>query len=111
VVVFATNLGLSDLAEEAFMRRLKNKIKMEAMPPELFDELVRRVCRQKGLWLEPGADEYLRTACAKHASTGLRACYPEDIASTICGMASFEQRAAKMDKSSIDAAIRVYFVH
>ena len=111
VVVFATNLGLSDLAEEAFMRRLKNKIKMEAMPPELFDELVRRVCRQKGLWLEPGADEYLRTACAKHASTGLRACYPEDIASAICGMATFEQRAAKMDKSSIDSAIRVYFVH
>jgi MoxR-like ATPase len=111
VVVFATNLGLSDLAEEAFMRRLKNKIKMEAMKPELFDELVRRVCRQKGLWLEPGAEEYLRTACAEHASTGLRACYPEDVASTICGMASFEQRAAKMDKSSIDSAIRVYFVH
>jgi MoxR-like ATPase len=111
VVVFATNLSLSDLAEEAFMRRLKNKIKMEAMQPQLFDELVRRVCRQKGLWLEPGAEEYLRVACAEHASTGLRACYPEDVASTICGMASFEQRAAKMDKSSIDSAIRVYFVH
>jgi hypothetical protein len=111
VVVFATNLGLSDLAEEAFMRRLKNKIKMEAMKPELFDELVRRVCRQKGLWIEPGAEEYLRESCAQHASTGLRACYPEDIASAVCGMASFEQRVAKMDRSSIDSAIRVYFVH
>jgi hypothetical protein len=53
----------------------------------------------------------LRTACAEHATTGLRACYPEDIASAVCGMAAFEQRAAKMDKSSIDSAIRVYFVH
>jgi hypothetical protein len=111
VVVFATNLGLTDLAEEAFLRRLKNKIKMEAMTPELFDELVRRVCRQKGLWLEPGAEEYLRVSCADHSTTGLRACYPDDIASAICGMASFEQRTAKMDKASIDSAIRVYFIH
>jgi len=111
VVVFATNLGLNDLAEEAFMRRLKNKIKMEAMEPALFDELVRRVCRQKGLWIEPGAEQYLREACANHSSTGLRACYPEDIASAIVGMATFEQRTPKLDKSSIDAAIRVYFVH
>jgi hypothetical protein len=84
---------------------------MEAMKPELFDELVRRVCRQKGLWLEPGAEEYLRIECAKHGTTGLRACYPEDIASAVSGMASFEQRTAKMDKSSIDSAIRVYFIH
>jgi hypothetical protein len=111
VVVFATNLTLSDLAEEAFLRRLKNKIKMEAMPPELFDELVRRVCRQKNLWLEPGAEQYLRTACAEHSTTGLRACYPEDIASAICGMAAFAQRTAKMDPTSIDAAMKVYFVH
>ncbi len=111
VVVFATNLGLTDLAEEAFLRRLKNKIKMEAMSPELFDELVRRVCRQKGLWLEPGGEEYLRVACAQHSTTGLRACYPDDIASAICGMATFEQRTAKMDKTSIDSAIRVYFIH
>jgi len=111
VVVFATNLGLNDLAEEAFMRRLKNKIKMEAMQPALFDDLVRRVCRQKGLWIEPGSEQYLREACANHSSTGLRACYPEDIASAIVGMAAFEQRTPKMDKTSIDSAIRVYFVH
>jgi hypothetical protein len=30
LVVMATNLKLSDLAEEAFIRRLKNKIKVEA---------------------------------------------------------------------------------
>jgi hypothetical protein len=111
VVVFATNLTLSDLAEEAFLRRLKNKIKMEAMPAELFDELVRRVCRQKNLALESGAEEYLRVACANHSSTGLRACYPEDIASTIVGMASFAERTAKMDRNSIDAAMKVYFIH
>jgi hypothetical protein len=111
VVVFATNLSLSDLAEEAFLRRLKNKIKMEAMPAELFDELVRRVCRQKSIWLEPGGEEYLRIACANHSTTGLRACYPEDIASAIVGMASFAQHSAKMDRSSIDAAMKVYFVH
>lgn len=57
------------------------------------------------------AEEYLRVSCANHSSTGLRACYPEDIAGTITGMASFAQRTARMDKPSIDAAMKVYFIH
>ena len=95
VVVFATNLGLSDLAEEAFMRRLKNKIKMEAMPPELFDELVRRVCRQKNLCARAGRRRVFARLLRRALHDRARACYPEDIASTISGMASFAQRTAR----------------
>src|SRR5579862_5272917 len=47
LVVFATNLPLSDLSEDAFMRRLKNKIRIEPLSEDLFRELLRRVCDEK----------------------------------------------------------------
>ncbi len=46
LVVFATNLALTDLAEDAFMRRLKHKIKIEPLSGDLFRELLRRVAAE-----------------------------------------------------------------
>jgi hypothetical protein len=54
LVVFATNLPLSDLAEDAFMRRSKNKIKIESLSRDLFSELLRRVCEDEQLPLYCG---------------------------------------------------------
>jgi hypothetical protein len=59
LVVFATNLPLSDLAEDAFMRRLKNKIKIEPLSQDLFVELLRRVCEDELLPCTPEMEEYI----------------------------------------------------
>ena len=39
LVVFATNLDPRELADEAFLRRLQNKIFVEAVDDVLFDEI------------------------------------------------------------------------
>ncbi len=44
IVVFATNLDLASLAEEAFVRRIKNKIKVDRISDETFLEIMRRQC-------------------------------------------------------------------
>jgi hypothetical protein len=41
--VLVVDLALSDPAEDAFMRRLKNKIKIDALSADLFKNLVQRV--------------------------------------------------------------------
>ena len=51
MVVFSTNLEPSDLADEAFLRRIQNKIYVEAVSIEVFDMIFHRVvkgrtCRQ-----------------------------------------------------------------
>lgn len=111
LVVFATNLPLSDLAEEAFMRRVRNKIKIDAPSDEIFRKLLRRVCHDKSLECTPETEDYLSQQCAKNAPSGLRACFPEDITTLVCGIATFERRAPKLGKDEIDRALRVYFVH
>jgi hypothetical protein len=111
LVVFATNLSLTDLAEEAFLRRLRNKIKIDGFTPELFRELFRKVCRERNLTAEPDVEDHFLQECARRSPSGLRACYPHDILGIVCGMARFQQRTAVLDKSEIDAAMNVYFVH
>jgi predicted ATPase with chaperone activity len=111
LVVFATNLPLSDLAEDAFMRRLKNKIKIEDMSEDLFRELLRRVCQQHQLPCPPEMEEYISRECLKHAGDALRACFPADLAALVRGIAAFEQRPPTLEKHDVDRALNVYFVH
>ena len=54
IVVFATNLDVSNLAEEAFIRRIKNKIKIDRISDEIFLEIMRRQCGQRGIEYHPG---------------------------------------------------------
>jgi hypothetical protein len=111
LVVFATNLGLNDLAEEAFMRRLKNKIKIAGLSEDLFRDLLARVCQEKGVPCTAEMEEHIMQECLGHAPDGLRACYPGDIISIICGTAAFEQRAPVLTAGHIDRALQIYFGH
>ncbi len=110
LVIFSTNLSLDDLAEEAFMRRLKNKIKVDPLDADLFKRLIARVWREKDLPFDVDVEDYLCEKCAAHSPDGLRACYPADIAAILCGIAIFEKRAPTSDKVDLDRALRLYFV-
>lgn len=111
LVVFATNLPLSDLAEDAFMRRLKNKIKIEPLSPDLFIQLLRRVCQEERLPCKPEMEDYISRECLKQSPEGLRACFPRDLMKIIRGIATFEKRTPSLSKDDVDKAVRVYFVH
>lgn len=111
LVVMATNLNLSDLAEDAFIRRLKNKIKIDAINPDAFIKIMQRVCRDKDVECRLEMAAYTLNQCEKHALDGLRACFPRDIVGILCGVAAFEQRTPTLDEQNIDRALRLYFVH
>lgn len=111
IVVFGTNLPLSDLAEDAFMRRLKNKIKIEPLSADLFHVLLRRVCEEQELPCTSQMESYITSECLKQSSEGLRACFPIDLMKIIRGIAAFEKRAPTLEKRDVDEAMKVYFVH
>jgi hypothetical protein len=111
LVVFATNLPLSDLAEDAFMRRLKNKIKIEPLSRDLFNELLRRVCEEEQLRCTPEVEEYVSREFLKQSPEGLRACFPTDLIKIIRGIAAFEKRIPGLNRRDVDEALKVYFVH
>jgi predicted ATPase with chaperone activity len=111
LVVFATNLSLSDLAEEGFMRRLKNKIKIESLEEDLFRELLRRVSVQKGIPCSPEVEDLVIEECKRHSSDGLRACFPADLMAIVAGLAKFEERTPALQPADVEQALNLYFVH
>ena len=59
-VVFSTNMNPADLGDEALLRRIPNKILVDAVSPELFDDIVRRRLRSNGWGADSGAADHLR---------------------------------------------------
>jgi len=109
MVVFSTNLEPSDLADEAFLRRIHNKIYVEAVDAGSFDQIFSRVVQARGLQSESDSAEYLRKLCLRDGRTELRACYPADICNILHSIGRYEGRAPIMTKAEMERASALYF--
>jgi MoxR-like ATPase len=107
-VVFSTNLDPAELGDEAFLRRIRNKVFVDAIEPRIFDEIVDRRIESSEWKIEPGAREHLRSVCMERGGD-LRPCYPRDIFGIIESAAGFEDRAPILAKTDIDRAADTYF--
>lgn len=109
MVVFSTNLEPSDLADEAFLRRIHNKILVEAVDSHSFDQIFERVVKGRNMEAEPDSAEYLRKLCLREGRTELRACYPSDICTILNSIGRYEGRPPMMTKSELERATALYF--
>jgi hypothetical protein len=109
MVVFSTNLDPSDLADEAFLRRIQNKIEIEPVAPQVFDMIFQRVVSTRNLPADYDAAEYLRKLCLSDGRTQLRACYPQDIVNIIGAISQYETRQVQVSKPDIERAVQLYF--
>jgi hypothetical protein len=109
MVVFSTNLDPQDLADEAFLRRIQNKIYVDAVDAESFDEIFRRVVKAQNLTAEYDSADYLRTLCLRDGRTELRACYPGDICNILRSIGRYEKRPPIMTRPELDRATALYF--
>jgi len=109
MVVFSTNLEPSDLADEAFLRRIHNKIYVEAVDAPSFDQIFTRVVQGRSIQAEAGSAEYLRKLCLREGRTELRACYPADICNILLAIGRYEGRPPQMTKPELERAASLYF--
>ena len=109
MVVFSTNLDPADLADEAFLRRIHNKILVDAVDPAAFDKIFDRVVRARQIEPEPESAEHLRALCLTDGRTELRACYPSDICTILASIGRYERRPAVMTKTELERAVQLYF--
>ncbi|MBL8240356.1 MAG: AAA family ATPase [Bryobacterales bacterium] len=109
MVVFSTNLEPSDLADEAFLRRIQNKIYVEPVSPSVFDQIFDRVVGARRVPAEADSAEYLRRLCLREGRTELRACYPNDICNILESISRYEGRVVSMTKPDLERATSLYF--
>lgn len=109
MVVFATNLNPAELADEAFLRRIHNKIYVEPVDPESFDEIVRRVATARNIPMEADSPAYLRELCLSEGRKELRGCYPNDICNILVAISRYENQPPRMTRENLQRAVALYF--
>lgn len=110
ILVFSTNLQPSDLADEAFIRRVPNKVYLGALAPDVFDAISERVLTRYGLAFDRETVSYLRELCRQNGAKELRACHPGDICEILASMARYERKPFSANPQALARAARLYFV-
>jgi hypothetical protein len=109
LVIFATNISPRQLADEAFLRRLRYKIHMGSPSPEEFREIFTAVCRYHQLPFDGPTFDHLLTLYSKNKRS-LNGCHPRDLIDHIIDEAHFVQKPATLSPAAIDKAWQNYFV-
>jgi predicted ATPase with chaperone activity len=110
IVVFATNLDPSTLADEAFLRRIQTKIKIDNIGRDQFHEITRRVCTGVGVEYNAAVVDHLADIIASNLRQPLRACYPRDIVHQIVWNARYHRQNAELTREAVEQACRSYFL-
>jgi len=108
-IIFSTNLAPQELADEAFLRRIPNKILLEPATAERFDAIFRMTAAAAGMTYEPGSEALLRELCLQH-SPDLRQCFPRDICASVRAITIYEHRRPSITRLDLERAVTGYFV-
>jgi predicted ATPase with chaperone activity len=109
VVAFSTNLDPNSLADEAFLRRIQNKIFVKQVDEKTFAEIFNRLISKHQIKVESSAIESLINYCKDTGPGELRACYPRDILDIIMSIATYEDTPVVIDSDNLKRAVDLYF--
>jgi hypothetical protein len=108
LVLFSTNLEEKDLADEAFLRRMGYRARVEPPTPGAYTEIFKRVAANRGVRTNQACiDHVLNNYMIEHRQ--MKACEPRDLLDRVTDLCLFEGRKLELDPRVIDVAWRNYF--
>jgi len=110
LIVFSTNLAPKDLVDEAFLRRIQNKVHITNPTVEIFREIFRRQCESLGVPFDQNGLVYLLREYYVKPKRELRSVHPRDILRTLAGIARYRDVPPALTPELIDRACQTYFV-
>ncbi len=108
-VVLSTNLDPSQLGDEAFFRRIHNKIYIGACSDDQFDWILARVAQKKGVTVDSLGAAKLRAEAKAKGDGELRAYLPGVVCELALAISAFENIAADLSPALIDRVLKLYF--
>jgi hypothetical protein len=110
LLIFSTNLDPTQLADEAFLRRIKFKIEVRDPDEDQYRRIWELVCKGKKVDFDPTGIEYLLTKWYRPMNRPLRMCQPRDILDQMMSIAKYNMERVNFSPDLIDAACATYFV-
>jgi hypothetical protein len=109
LLFFSTNLQPSEVADEAFLRRIGYKIHVGELSVEDYRRVFVDVCREYRVPFNQAGFDHLLRAYHRCHSRPLFACYPRDLVSQIADFAAYHGVAPRLDAESVQRAWHNYF--
>lgn len=108
LVVFSTNLDERDLVDEAFLRRMGYRARVEPPTPSAFVEIFKRTATNRGIAID---QECLDHVIQKYAAEKrvMKGCEPRDLLNKVNDICLFEGRVPQLTTELIDLAWGNYF--
>jgi predicted ATPase with chaperone activity len=110
LIVFSTNLQPKDLVDEAFLRRIQNKIHVTNPSVDIYREIFRRQCDSLGVPFDQNGLVYLLREYYVKPKRELRSVHPRDILRTLIGIARYHNISPVLTPKLLDRACQTYFV-
>ncbi len=109
MVVFSTNLNPQELADEAFLRRIRNKVYLGPVAPKVFDQIFLRMAKQRGLDAGKQQSRELQELCKELGPGELRACYPRDMFDILIAASTYRKTTPVVNRDELERAAKIYF--
>ena len=110
LVLFSTNLSPHDLADEAFLRRIRYKIEVPNPTEDEFRAIFRRECDMRSIAASEDAVSHLLTRWYAPHGRELRGCHPRDIVEAIVDAAMYDSQHPELTPEVIDEVCATYFL-
>ncbi|UCF93347.1 MAG: ATPase [Desulfobacterales bacterium] len=111
LIIFATNLQPQQLADDAFLRRLRYKICVARPDLESYEKIFKLACHHYDMLFDPEVFDFLVASCYRPSSFNFNACEPRAFIEHILDDAKFNGAVPQLTKEKISEAWRDYFVH
>ena len=108
LVVFSTNLDEKDLADQAFLRRMGYRARVEPPTPAAYSAIFKRVAYNRGIQC---SQEVLDHVLNKYRIERrmMKGCEPRDLLDRVTDICLFEGQSLHLTNEFIDIAWRNYF--
>jgi DNA-binding MarR family transcriptional regulator len=106
---FSTNLAPTDVADEAFLRRIGYKILIGEMPLDRYRRIFDEVCVELGVKANASAFDSLIQNYHEREHKPRLACYPRDLVRQVVDHAAYHGQVAELSPAMLDWAWHNYF--
>ena len=108
LVVFSTNLDEKDLADQAFLRRMGYRARVEPPTAEAYCEIFRHQANKRGIRIDQPVLDHILTKYRVERRQ-MKGCEPRDILDRATDICLFEAQKLELTPHIVDVAWRNYF--
>ncbi|NWJ44721.1 MAG: ATP-binding protein [Chloroflexi bacterium] len=110
LIAFSSNLDPMDIADEAFLRRIKYKINIGDPDEKQYRQIWQLVCKSKKIPYDEKAIDYLIERYYLPHNRPFRMCQPRDLVDQIVSLAKYNMEPPRLTPDLVDSAAATYFV-